>query len=68
MEGTYLHGLFGNDAYRRAWLERVAAGSASSLQYEAAVEAALDEVADALDAALDLDALFEAARRPAWAG
>ena len=64
VEGTYLHGLFANDAYRRAWLERVAAGSASSLQYEAAVDAALDEVADALAAALDLDALFEAARRP----
>ena len=64
VEGTYLHGLFANDAYRRAWLVRVAAGSASSLQYEVAVDAALDEVADALDAALDLDALFEAARRP----
>ena len=64
VEGTYLHGLFANDAYRRAWLERVAAGSASWLQYEAAVDAALDEVADALSAALDLDALFGAARRP----
>ena len=64
MEGTYLHGLFANDAYRRAWLERVAAGSASALQYEAVVDAALDEVADALGAALDLDALFGAARRP----
>ncbi len=64
VEGTYLHGLFANDAYRRSWLERVAAGSASSLQYEAVVDAALDEVADALAAALDLDALFGAARRP----
>ena len=63
-EGTYLHGLFANDAYRRAWLERVAAGSASSLQYEAVVDSALDEVANALCAALDLDALFGAARRP----
>ena len=58
VEGTYLHGLFANDAYRRAWLERVAADSASSLQYEVAVDAALDEVADSLCAALDLDALF----------
>ena len=64
VEGTYLHGLFANDAYRRAWLERVAADSASSLQYEVAVDAALDEVADSLCAALDLDALFAAARRP----
>ena len=44
VEGTYLHGLFANDAYRRAWLERIGAGTASSLQYEAAVDAALDEV------------------------
>ena len=60
VEGTYLHGLFANDAYRRAWLERVGAGTDSSLQYEAAVDA----VADTLSAAVDLDALFEAARHP----
>ena len=42
VEGTYLHGLFANDAYRRAWLERIGAGTESSLQYEAAVDAALD--------------------------
>ena len=64
VEGTYLHGLFANDVYRRAWLERVAAGHASSLQYEAAVDAALDAVADTLSAAVDLNALFGAARRP----
>ena len=64
VEGTYLHGLFANDAYRRAWLERVAAGSASSLQYEAVVDSALDEVADALGVALDLYALFGSARQP----
>ena len=58
------HGLFANDAYRRAWLERIGAGTESSLQYEAAVDAALDEVADTLSSAVDLDALFGAAGRP----
>ena len=67
VEGTYLHGLFANDAYRRAWLERIGAGTASSLQYEAAVDAALDAVADTLSAAVDLDALFGAARRASMA-
>ena len=64
VEGTYLHGLFANDAYRRAWLERVAKGTASALQYEAVVDAALDAVADTVSAAVELDALFGAARRP----
>ena len=60
IEGTYLHGLFANDAYRSAWLQLIAQGTASSLQYEAAVDA----VADTLSAAVDVDALFEAARHP----
>ena len=68
VEGTYLHGLFANDAYRRAWLERIGKGTASSLHYEAAVDASLDAVADTLSAAADLDALFGAARRPTVAG
>ena len=41
-----------------AWLERIGDGTASSLQYEAAVDTALDEVADTLSSAVDLDALF----------
>ena len=64
VEGTYLHGLFANDAYRRAWLERIGSGTASSLQYEAAVDEALHAVADTLSAAVDLDALFGAKGRP----
>ena len=48
----------------RGRLERIGAGTASSLQYEAAVDAALDAVADTLPSAVDLDALFGAARRP----
>ena len=67
VEGTYLHGLFANDAHRRGWLERVGEGAVSSLQYEAAVDGALDSVADTLSAAVDLDALFGAARRPSMA-
>ncbi|QHL90794.1 cobyric acid synthase [Sphingomonas changnyeongensis] len=62
--GSYLHGLFGSDAFRRAWLNRVRPGVAGDLAYEAEVEAALDGVADALEAAVDLDALFAAARTP----
>ena len=58
IEGCYVHGLFAGDAFRARWLEGVRAGTASALAYESAVEQALDEVADGLEAALDVDALL----------
>ena len=58
VEGCYVHGLFAGDAFRSRWLEGVRAGTHSTLAYEQVVERALDEVADGLDAALDVDALF----------
>ena len=64
IEGTYLHGLFGNDAYRRAWLSRIRNTTAATLQYEASVEAALDDVAATLADSVDTEALFSTARRP----
>jgi len=50
--GCYLHGLFASDAFRAAWL-----GTAPGAAYEAGVEAALDALADHLEAAMDLDGL-----------
>ena len=57
--GTYLHGLFASDAFRRAFLGQVAA---PALDYEAGVDAALDGVAAHLEQHLDLDALLALAR------
>ena len=53
--GTYLHGLFAADPFRRAML-----GNAASpdLAYEAGVEQALDDLAVHLENHLDLDALL----------
>lgn len=63
VEGTHVHGLFAADAFRRAWIAR-AGGPPSAYRHDAQVEAALDAVADAVGAALDVDRLFAAARTP----
>jgi adenosylcobyric acid synthase len=59
--GCYVHGLFASYAFRREWLARAGAAS-SELDYEAAMERALDELADAGEQALDVDALLGDAR------
>ena len=55
--GTYLHGVFNADEFRRRFLQNLGVQS-SSVNYRAGVEAALDELAEGLEACLDIDALF----------
>lgn len=55
--GTYLHGVFNTDEFRRRFLENLGVRG-SSVNYRAGVEAALDELAGELEACLDIDALF----------
>ncbi|HEV2504582.1 MAG TPA: cobyric acid synthase [Mesorhizobium sp.] len=59
--GTYLHGLFGADAFRARFLESLGIAG-GGIDYRANVEAALDEIAAALETHLDCDALFSLAR------
>ncbi len=54
--GTYVHGLFAADLFRRAFLAD--AGVASSCAYEASVEAALDGLADHLERHVAIDRLL----------
>jgi adenosylcobyric acid synthase len=61
VQGTYVHGLFADDAQRAAWLVRFGAAP-SGLDYEAGVETTLDALARHLEAHLDLDALLSLAR------
>jgi len=61
--GTYLHGLFAGDRFRRAFLLRFGA-MPGAVAYEAGIEATLDALADHLEQSLDLDALLAAARPP----
>ena len=60
VQGTYVHGLFTGDAFRKAWLARL--GIASALAYDADIEAALNALADHCEAHLDVDRLIAIAR------
>ncbi len=60
IQGTHVHGLFSSDAFRRAWLKTF--DKVSALAYEQKVEAAIDALADHLEAHLDVDGLLAIAR------
>ncbi len=64
VEGSYVHGIFAEDEFRRAWLKRSGAKGDSSLDYGASVEAALDAWADGVEQAVQVDALLACAARP----
>lgn len=55
--GTYLHGVFNADEFRRKFLHNLGVRS-SFVNYRAGVEAALDELAEGLETHLDINALF----------
>jgi len=58
--GCYLHGLFGADGFRGAFLAGLG-GTGSPLSYDAAVERALDAIADRLEREMDIDGLLAVA-------
>ncbi len=60
VQGSYLHGMFRDDAFRAAWLAGF--GVVSHGGYDAGVEATLDALADHLEAHVDVDGLLAVAR------
>jgi adenosylcobyric acid synthase len=60
VSGTYVHGMFAEDGFRRRFLASLGA-PASTLRYEALVERTLDRLAAHLEAHVDIDALLEIA-------
>jgi adenosylcobyric acid synthase len=67
VEGCYVHGLFANDDFRRAWLDRLRAarglpGPRHAVAFEAEIDRTLDRLADHVGAAVDLDRIWEIAR------
>ncbi len=59
--GTYLHGLFANDAFRASYLDMLG-GRASGLSYSAELEHILDALADHMEQHLDIGGLIALAR------
>jgi adenosylcobyric acid synthase len=61
VHGSYLHGLFTSDGFRRAYLARLGV-SASNGSYSAKVRGALDALAEHIEKHLDVDGLLALAR------
>ena len=59
--GSYLHGMFRDDGFRRAWLNGFGV-QATPTSYSQTVEATLDALAAHLETHLDVDALLACAR------
>jgi adenosylcobyric acid synthase len=60
--GTYIHGCFASDEFRRAFLGSLGAAP-SGLLYEHAVDETLDALADHCERNADLDLLLNLAER-----
>jgi adenosylcobyric acid synthase len=61
VHGSYLHGLFSSDEFRRAYLARLGV-DASNESYRGKVESALDALAMHIEKHLDVDGLLALAR------
>ncbi|MEO1550929.1 MAG: cobyric acid synthase CobQ, partial [Pseudomonadota bacterium] len=59
--GTYMHGIFAADGFRRAYLAQLGAASAVN-SYAGQVDQTLDALADHLGAHMDLDEMLAIAR------
>jgi adenosylcobyric acid synthase len=59
--GSYVHGLFGDDRQRAAWLARMGAAAAPH-SHDARIEATLDALAAHLERHVDVDRLVSLAR------
>lgn len=55
--GCYLHGLFGNVEFRRAWLRSLGATGWSAVDQQPTLDSSLDRLADHVEAAIDVQQL-----------
>ncbi len=64
VKGCYMHGLFAADGFRSDFLRNLGLRGTERVEYRARIEETLDALAARLEEVLDLDELFNAARRP----
>jgi adenosylcobyric acid synthase len=62
--GTYLHGLFAADAFRRQFLANLGISTDPLLDFDHLIDQTLDDLAAHLEAHIDLDAVLALAREP----
>ncbi|WP_242096619.1 cobyric acid synthase [Sphingomonas sp. CROZ-RG-20F-R02-07] len=60
--GTYVHGLLGHAAQRKAWLARIGVAGRGP-DHRVAIDAALDAIADTLERHVDIDAIVRLSDR-----
>ena len=60
--GSYLHGMFSDDSFRRSFLAGLGATRFSDMNFTAEIDGVLDRLADHLEAHLDTETLFGLAR------
>ena len=60
--GSYLHGMFSDDGFRRSFLAGLGAAHFSDMNFTAEIDGVLDRLADHLEAHLDIETLFGLAR------
>lgn len=61
VSGSYLHGVFASDGFRHAFLSALRSGRPQVEAWEARIERTLDELADHVADAVDLDRLYDIA-------
>lgn len=62
VRGSYVHGLFQSDAFRRAFLARLGASGDTGLSYAASIETTLDQLADHLEQHVAVDRILAIAK------